>query len=53
MGREVAQCVSKPVKHYIQSNSCMLLELVRDTLLNLGSLQLETIKLQNHRLCSF
>ena len=53
LSREVAQCVSRPVKHYIQSNSFMLLELVRDILLNLELLKLETIKLQNHRLCSF
>lgn len=43
----------RTVKHSIWSNSLMFLELGRDTLLNLGLLKLETIKLQNHRLLSF
>lgn len=49
----VAQCLSSPPKHSIWKNSLMFMELVRDTLLNLGLLKLETIKLQNHRLLSF
>lgn len=32
----VALCVWRPLKHSIESNSLIFMELVRDTLLNLG-----------------
>lgn len=40
-------------KHSIWINSFVFLRRVRDSLLNLGLLKLETIRLQTHRLLSF
>ena len=49
----VAKCMSVSLKYSILNNSFIFMELLRDTLLNLGLLKLETIKVQNHRLLSF